>query len=211
MFPNVDVPIRQVEFLSKECSEVFQVILENLGISADVDLELVDELSAFFLRDIYRIDQQQRGEVSLAKYAGYWAFWVRKLKPISNPQYVSKDTEKRHITDRDLKSINEIVSLSFAIYLVNDSRMQADKLKPVRGQREDVVRRECARLEEGRCKGADCFKAHTERYITFNDGFFLQYITYSMRNRTFGPHHFALLIESLIFAACPVVSGSGDA
>ncbi len=211
MFPNVDVPKKQALFLSEECTEVFQVILENLGVDADIDQDLVDELAAFFLRDIYRIDQQQRGSVSLAKYAGYWAFWVRKLKPVSNPSYASDDPEEHYLTRRELKSINEIVSVYFAIELVKDFRTREENVTRVRGQQEDVVRASCAKLKKGHCKGADCFKTHTERYLTFNNGFFLQYITYSMRNRTFGPHHFALLIESLIYAACPIVAGPEDA
>tara|TARA_R110002012_G_scaffold312190_1_gene522370 strand:- start:272 stop:907 length:636 start_codon:yes stop_codon:yes gene_type:complete len=211
MFPNVDVPYKQIEFLSDECTEVFKVILENLGVSADIDADLVDELSAFFLRDIYRIDQQQRGSVSLAKYAGYWAFWVRKLKPVSNPKFASDNPDEQYLTPRELKSINEIVSIYFAIELISDFRMRAEDLKPVRGQQEDVVLTKCKKLKAGHCKGSTCFKNYTEQYFTFNEGFFLQYITYSMRNRTFGPHHFALLIESLIYSACPIVTGAADA
>ncbi|MCR8826968.1 hypothetical protein [Pseudosulfitobacter koreensis] len=202
-----DVPEKQVAFLSAEFELVCYAILKDLGVKAKVDGKIVSQLTAFFLRDIYRIDQQQRGSVSLAKHAGYWAFWVRKLKPISDAKLEGPD----YLSEDELEFVNEIVAIYFAIHLVLENRSREPDITHVRGQQSDMVRSRCSKLRPQRCKGSTCFATYVKGYLNFNEGFFLKYITYSMRNRTFGPHHFALLIEGLIYSSCPIVNGINDA
>lgn len=202
-----DVPEKQVAFLATECELVFQAILTDLGVSAKIDSKIVRQLTAFFLRDIYRIDQQQRGSVSLAKHSGYWGFWVRKLKPISEAKLAGE-----FLLDEELEFVNEIVSIYFAIHLVQENRAREPNITQLRGQQSDMVRSQCSIDKPGFCSGTNCFEKYVKEYLNFNERFFLKYLTYSMRNRTFGPHHFALLIEGLIYSACPIVNGisNGD-
>jgi hypothetical protein len=201
-----EVPEKQVAFLATECELVFQAILKDLGVIAKIDSKIVRQLTAFFLRDIYRIDQQQRGSVSLAKHSGYWGFWVRKLKPISGAKL-----DGDFLSAEELEFINEIVSIYFAIHLVQENRAREHDITQIRGQQSDMVRVQCSEDRPGHCSGTKCFEKYVKEYLNFNKRFFLNYITYSMRNRTFGPHHFALLIEGLIYSACPVVNGISDA
>jgi len=194
-----DVPDKQVAFLTAECETLCYSILDDLGVSAEIDGSVVSQLTTFFLRDIYRIDQQQRGSVSLAKHAGYWAFWIRKLKPISGAQHAGDP----YLVKEELESINEVVAVFFAIQLVLDMREASSS--------DDMVRRKCIETEPDFCNGVECFQKYIKGYLNFEEGFFLKTIVYSMRNRTFGPHHFALLIEGLIYSACPKVNGISDA
>lgn len=201
-----DVPEKQVAFLATECELVFKAILSDLGVKAKVDSKIVRQLTAFFLRDIYRIDQQQRGSVSLAKHSGYWGFWVRKLKPISGAVL-----DGDFLSEEELEFINEIVAVYFSIELVKENRARELKVTQLPGEQRDMVRVKCSERRPQHCKGTACFENYVKEYLNFNKRFFLNYITYSMRNRTFGPHHFALLIEGLIYSACPVVNGIGNA
>lgn len=191
------VPRKQVAFLAAECEAVCGGILKDLDISADLDPNIFRQLTTFFLRDIYRIDQQQRGSVSLAKHSGYWAFWIRKLKPISRPKMGANS----FLDADDLDTINEVVAIFFAIQLVVEMRRS--------NQNTDMVRRECVRLQGAdHCDGVDCFNRYIARYIKFEDKFFLKSLCYSMSKRTFGPHHFAFLVEGLVYSSCEPVRGS---
>jgi len=189
------IPHSQVAFLGAECHRVINAILDEINADADVNVELIADLTQFFLRDIYRIDQQQRGAVSLAKLVGYWAFWIRKLKPISN---VVLRGESR-VSNLEANYINEIVALEFAIELAAQYRGN--------GGFEDVVMAHCKTSGKEPCPSGECFKRYARFYFSFSDGFYYRYIIYSMRNRTFGPHHFALLIENLLFGACQNLYG----
>jgi hypothetical protein len=190
-----EVPDKQVAFLAAECEIVCNSILKDLDIEAEVDNHIVNQLTTFFLRDIYRIDQQQRGSVSLAKHAGYWAFWIRKLKPISK----AVASENSYLSKDEIESINEVVAVFFAIQLVVEMRQS--------GSGGDIVRRKCLSDKANPCDGIVCFEKYITDYLDFENRFFLKTLAYSMRNRTFGPHHFALLIEGLIYSSCSVVSG----
>jgi hypothetical protein len=203
---SVDVPSKQVAFLAAESEAVIETILDDLQVSAKVDDGLLRQVTSYFLRDVYRLDQQQRGSVSLAKYAGYWGFWVRKLKPISSPML-----QGDFLTKDELEFINEIVSVYLAVQLVMDWRQREGMVQGSRGYESEIVRSQCSELNPGNCDGVVCFERFVGGYLHFHKKFFMNYITYSMRNRTFGPHHFALLMEGLIYAACPVVSGGDHA
>jgi hypothetical protein len=187
--PN-SVPPTQIVFLRKTSKRIIKGILKSLQVKAKVDKDLLEEVAEFFLRDIYRIDRQQRESVSAAKFAGYWAFWVRKLKPISRATPLTKAAKPF----ADARSINEIVALQFGIEILRHVRT-------VEGF-SDNVRQECSNFIEGKCDGSSCLLAYARRYLTFDKNFYHDYIIYSMRNRTFGPHHFALLLENMTFSSC---------
>ena len=116
------------------------------------------------MRDIYRLDKQQRGTVSIAKWAGYWGFWIRKLKPIK----MASLTEFKIINVKDAVAINEIVALQFALEIVAVHRST--------GKLEDRVIAGCAKRRLNECDGIKCFWEHATKYLNFNDEFFSKYI-----------------------------------
>ena len=190
------LPHNEVQYFADRSYRIITDILESLGVTEaehEIDRDILVEIAEFFLRDIYRIDKQQRGSVSIAKWAGYWAFWVRKLKPISMAN-LADDVDYEKITHQDAVHINEIVSLHLALEIVAKYR-EFDGL-------EDIVGRNCRKVQNRECDGVVCFWKFATRYMNFHDEFYSKYLTYSMRNRTFGPHHFALLMENIIFSAC---------
>jgi len=190
------LPHNEVQYFADRSYRIVSDILESLGVSEtehEIDRDILVEVAEFFLCDIYRIDKQQRGSVSIAKWAGYWAFWVRKLKPISMVN-LDDEVEYENISHQDAVHINEIVSLQLALEIVAKYR-EFDGL-------EDIVGRHCKKIQNGECDGVSCFWKFAIRYMNFSDEFYSKYLTYSMRNRTFGPHHYALLMENIIFSAC---------
>ncbi len=190
------LPHNEVQYFADRSYRIITDILKSLGIAKaehEIKRDILVEVAEFFLRDIYRIDKQQRGSVSIAKWAGYWAFWVRKLKPISMVN-LADNVEYKKISHRDAVHINEIVSLQLALEIVA-------KYREFEGL-EDIVGRNCKKVQDRKCDGVDCFWKFATRYMNFHDEFYWKYLTYSMRNRTFGPHHFVFLMENIIFSAC---------
>lgn len=178
------------KFFSLSSYGVIQNFISHYEATIHIDKHTLAEVSDFFLRDITRIDKQQRGSVSIAKWAGYWAFWLRKLKPIT----VTERPESSNLSKEDAVNINEIVAIQFAFEVVSQFRMSS--------QLQDHVSRKCKKHKRGACDGLSCFKNHVNKYVNFEDEFYYNYIIYSLRNRTFGPHHFALLLENIIYASC---------
>lgn len=190
------LPDSEVQFFADRSYRIISDVLESFGLTEadyELDKDILVELAEFFLRDIYRIDKQQRGSVSIAKWAGYWGFWIRKLKPISILDFKEGDAYP-NLTHEDVVHINEIVALQFSLEIVA-------KYREV-GALEDLVLKQCKQVESGDCDGVECFWKYASHYLNFGDEFYSKYLTYSMRNRTFGPHHFALLMENIIFASC---------
>jgi len=114
------LPHNEVQYFSDRSFRIISSILVSLGVEeeeCEVDKDILVEVAEFFLRDIYRIDKQQRGSVSIAKWAGYWAFWVRKLKPISMIN-LDEGEEYASLTREDAVHINEIVALQFSLEIV---------------------------------------------------------------------------------------------
>lgn len=184
------VPQAQVIVLRDKSFSLISAILSSIKVEATIDKDILEDVAHFFLRDIYRIDRQQKSSISVSKFAGYWAFWLRKLKPISGPKALTDEAKKYS----EARSINEIVSLQFGLEMLMKFR-GSDGLS-------DNVMRSCKRKSEKLCDGSQCLKKYSEKYLDFDNEFYHEYIIYSLRNRTFGPHHFALLFENITFSAC---------
>lgn len=169
---------KHAEFSIKTILKQVEIPEESFRISESVLAEATNS----FLKDIYRIDEHQRGDVSLSKFAGYWAFWLRKLKPIVM-------LEEGWPTD-----INERVALQFAISIIIATRSSS--------RFSDQIWVQCDADHETTCDGAKCFFLYIQGFLKFHNNFMEKDILHTLRKRTFGPHHFALLLEQLMYASC---------
>ena len=145
------LPHNEIQYFADRSYRVVRGILASFGVEdgeAEVDRDILVEIAEFFLRDIYRIDKQQRGSVSIAKWAGYWAFWIRKLKPVSMAQ-IPGDQHYKSISIDDAVNINERVALQFAYEIVAEYRENVGL--------EDLVFSHCSKAKAGECNGVDCF------------------------------------------------------
>lgn len=182
------LPKTQIAYLTKKSLIILNSIIENEGYEAQISKKVLTQATSYFLRDIYRLDEQQRGAVSLAKFAGYWGFWIRKLKPIS-PGRLKDNPESEEYPE-----LNELAAINFAVEIIQLLR-QSERF-------EDFVWRECREDNAQSCNGIVCFSMHVSTFFKANEGFFLDYIKHSLRVRTFGPHHFSLVLEQLIYSSC---------
>lgn len=164
-------------------------LVQELNCEAIISHENVRNVAFYTLRDLERLSYQQGESISASKLAGYWAFWVRKLKPVSSCFPVDADPEDYLA---EVSNVNEVLSLELGLSALLDlDRRDAAALQ-------DPVRSACA-LD---CDGRQCLAKYATSFFEFNNRHNQKYITYSMRYRTFGPHHFSSLFDSLIFGGC---------
>lgn len=154
----------------------------------------VKMLSFYFLRDMYRIEEEQSKKVSATKFAGYWAFWIRKIKPIGsafNPSHHTFNGEKHELSE--ITTINELVAIDVAInFLAHEGKGRDD------GHLHDFIRYDC----ETECDGGKCLLTYAQRFFEFRSNINQNYLLSSLSHRTFGPHHMTMLLEHLAFAGC---------
>jgi hypothetical protein len=148
----------------------------------------VFEVAQCLLKDLHRLKVIQNDAVADTKYAAYWAFWVRKLKPIS---YACRKTVTGTV---ELTDINERAALEFAVTMLKRSgRHSADR-----------VRSKC----RAACDGGGCIDRYLAMYFTHDNNAYSEYIIYSLGKRTFGPHHLSAILDAILFASCADPGGA---
>ena len=146
----------------------------------------VRNIAFYFLRDILRIADRQGDEVSVTKFAGYWAFWIRKTKPILFAYRADSEDPA------EIDEVNEKVCLELSLsFLQAQGKGEGDLLH-------DPVRSTCQRS----CDGANCLQNYVIAFFADTNKSVHEYITYSMAFRTFGPHHMTMLLDQIVFASC---------
>lgn len=169
-------------------------VAARLGVTCDVSKKIVFNVARYFLRDINRIRDRQDGSISSIKFAGYWGFWIRKLKPVSNA-YRFGTNKLDH--NSEVIEINELVALEISVAFILRIGTFAEHKVIV-----DPMRGACKQRHEQVCDGASCVKQMVIDFMNFSNALNLRYIIYSMRHRTFGPHHFVTNLDHIVFAAC---------
>lgn len=189
-------PEDQVVKFSVATERALILALEQNGITeANFSLSSlrVKMLSFYFLRDMYRIENEQNGKISATKFAGYWAFWIRKIKPIGSAFDPTNENfgTKTHLAEKT--TINEVVAVDVGLnFLAHEGKGQPD------GHVHDFIRYDC----KTECNGSDCMLSYAQKFFEFRKNINQKYLLSSMSHRTFGPHHTTMLFEQLVFGGC---------
>jgi hypothetical protein len=182
---ELKIPPEFIKRVAANTHAIIQKAILGFGIT-DCDYQISEpktlEVATFLLKDLLRLATYQDDEISSTKFAAYWAFWIRKLKPV-RVAWKTVDTVRREVTD-----INERVALAVAFHF----------LRRRNGTRTDSIRKLCSRG----CDGATCWSDYLDRYTRFHNNQFSEYLVYSLGKRTFGPHHLCAVFDSLVFASC---------
>jgi hypothetical protein len=174
-------------------------VTERLQVDCIISDNSVLDLSKFLLRDIQRIQERQKNKVSSIKFAGYWGFWIRKLKPISR---AFRRGDDKNDPFKEIIHINELVALEISICFILRIGAFAEHNVVI-----DVIRGACKERARNACNGVDCVKEAAIDFMKFQNALNLKYLIHSMRHRTFGPHHFVTNLDHLVFGACRKAGG----
>lgn len=190
----------EVKIIAVASRLLIRKILIDLNIVCDVSDKIVAEMSTYFLRDLNRLREQQKEKVSSIKFAGYWGFWLRKLKPISNAFIRGSD---RNNPRNEVAHINELVALEISISYI----LKIAGISDTGGSITDPIRGACSKHLSKECDGSECVKKSAYDFLRFQNAGNLKYLIYSMRHRTFGPHHFVTNLDHMVFGACRAAGG----
>lgn len=182
-----DLPPEYQDKIAAATHKSLEEILTALGVASyEISEAKVAEVAECLLKDLQRLAIPQVDEIADTKFAAYWAFWVRKIKPI---HFAWRDEAKTV----ELTDANERAALELAVATVKRSGKHPDC----------IVRGKC----EIDCDGADCVTRYTNKYFSVNGNQYSEYIIYSMGKRTFGPHHLCAVLDAILFAACGQPAG----
>jgi hypothetical protein len=197
---------RSTELPPKNQSVSFAAILEKLirraleaqdATDFTLSRERVLDVSRYFLRDMYRVETAEEGELSVTKFCAYLTYWIARLKPISvaylpaHPSY-SADKALSEVVD-----INEDMAIELGLLFVVTpvTNLSSTPL-------DDHIRSHCSQLAGGQCDGAACIRAHIQFFFEFHNRFFETNLKYNMKTRLTSPHFYNALYDHIIFGCC---------
>ncbi|HEX8063242.1 MAG TPA: hypothetical protein VF535_08490 [Allosphingosinicella sp.] len=197
--------------LARQLVDFFLLVLREEGIDAtqvQVSVAKVVEAVNFAGRDLRRIEHDLEHGASREKFAAYHAYWIARLKPITNARR-PVDNGREEIVD-----INERLSILLAIALVSHgasepSRDDVADYTP-KGKRDvgyqsppaPLVWRECRR----RCTG-QCFEEGVRVFLSHHDFQHFEYLVHSLRHRAVGPYAIVSFLDALVVASCYDLNG----
>jgi len=158
--------------------------LRKINVIAHVSYAITEEISIHFWRDMERLYAIHHEQINVTKSCSYIAFWVRKLKPVSDAyplqayQDLAKDEQPNG--EYEITDINEQISLHLSLSLLRNCL-------------ED--NRVAGEADIGQPQMLAAFDKVSEDYLTsvvedgMSMGLRFDSMVYDMRFRTYGPHH----------------------
>jgi hypothetical protein len=197
---RLEPPEKIVNLYAAITHKVIDRIMIAMG---DFDYEIsplrVADVSFYFMRDIYRLNDRQGGTITATKFAGYWAFWIRKVKPVLFAYDRSHSSYSTSKAAAEIAEINERLAFELAVsFLAGEGKGTDDSLH-------DQVRLECKKV----CDGSTCLHSYTKKFFSHHGGRMQEYLIYSMAYRTFGPHHMTMILDQMIFGSCESYASRG--
>lgn len=198
----------EIAALAAEIGDHVQTILFKANVKSgkilfDPDAYMSDErifeVASYLLRDLGRIEHDQKGKVSITKYVAYLGFWFSKLKPINGVYTTSEEGAQSEICD-----INERVALVL-MDRVFWSIVYADKdsSPSVWADCEKAGGREKCSIALGNksIKGL-CYKLKNRNFLTDHEKRYQNYIVYGLRHRSISPYFLVNYLDEGIFYSC---------
>ena len=158
-------------------------ILEKMKMNAHVSYRVTEEIVIHFWRDIERLYAIHHEQIHVTKTCSYIAFWVRKLKPISDAYPIEAltglDESQGPPVGAEITDINEQVALHLSLTVmricIRDGNVRVSSFP-----KGDVLQ------AFDRVSG-DYLTSEVEDGMSMGSRF--ASMVYDMRFRTYGPHH----------------------
>lgn len=184
-----------------------------MKIKAEASLPVFIDVSRRWHRDMGRLVQSVRiptdgippdAGIRPAKYVGFIAFWVRKLKPISrafkHADIVKQQGRYKVDSAKEVRHINELVAIKLAVEVLREF-LEANlvTVPNAPGSKPTMIE-----------WNPEAYEAELKSFFDQKlgpDGMsVIESLLYDMRYRTFGPHHLVHLFDQLVFNLKPAAS-----
>ncbi|WP_339163598.1 hypothetical protein [Methylobacterium bullatum] len=190
----------QISRLALDLHEKLSDILDNdLNYDGHVSISICNQIIIHHFRDMDRLYAVHQKLVQPSKHIAYLAFWIRKLKPVSQAykkasvtKYGSKERLIAEFPQEEVEDVNEKCSLYYAVALLN-TFLQSGNIKVPSGMTKVAYTTRLANIMGDYFRGDDS--------SGMNLGNRYEAVLYDMRYRTFGPHHFVHIINHLLAEA----------
>ncbi len=188
-----EVELERCEELAPQLYDAILGILQKMELNAHVSFSITKEVAIHFWRDMERLYATHHEQVHVTKACSYLAFWVRKLKPISDaiPNSIAgrfqDGDEYPHYAE--VTNVNEQAALHLAVQLLRNCIRDGRLVINERLSKSTVLK---------------VFDRVTLEYLTseLEDGMSMglrfDSIVYDMRFRTFGPHHLTHMMTYML-------------
>lgn len=147
-------------------------LLESYGVDiSSLSNVLMNEAAYNCAKDLEKIAIYQKDQVNQLKTFGYFGFWIRKIRPV----------EQATRYGSPFKEVNEYLSIWVIVSLVSRHyKFIANK-------------------DKSKSREAAAAIAALESLVS--DAKRLEYVVHCMRSRTFGPHHYVIMLQQMIGTA----------
>ncbi len=162
---------------------------------AVISSEKLRDVVRYALRDLKRLEVDQKSEVSITKYVGYIAFWFAKLKPLTRVDMLADGVGTG---SAEIMDINEKIVMPLTARLLAAIVFANPQLTP-------TIWSTCG-IKQCGTTGADgpgiCFFKKFERYLFGGTGKYQQYIWYCLRYRPSNPYTLVSLLDEALHFSC---------
>lgn len=195
----IDNQVSDIVELSEWLAHLIRRYLsQQQPIKAEVSIALLYDVARYWKHDTKRIQSLESNGMRPTEYAAYLAFWIRKLKPISQAFYL-QDVNAALVTGTSIDPNAEIIDINekAAIRLAFVHLAGCCKY----GQ---IITHDLSTNEFVVLKYEDnVFGAFVQNYLNekldMNGRTVMDRLVYDMRYRAFEPHHLIHLFDQFIF------------
>ena len=177
---------------------VRRYLRQQRPIKAEVSIALLYDVATYWKSDTRRIQAFETNGMRPTEHAAYLAFWIRKLKPISQAFYLCDvDTSQTAGTPidptKEIIDINEraAIRLAFAHFAGCCKHGKIITHSPVTGEFLALKYEDSA------------FGSSVQKYLgqklDMNGKTVMDKLIHDMRYRSFGPHHLVHIFDQFIF------------
>lgn len=170
-----------------------QIVCDEMNVHANYSRALFHDLFLRYMSDIDKQSEHDDSDVRPAKRAAYLAFWIRKVKPISNAYYLDDIHQNGRNTPwtSEIVDINERLAIRLAFWFICAFN-QMGKLKIHKNDDDKAIP-----FDE------KIFKKVMSEYCNQKLGIdgksVLETLIHDMRYRSVGPHNLAYLFDQFVF------------
>jgi|SRR5580698_3801460 hypothetical protein len=160
-----------------------------------VSPEKLLEAVRYALRDLDRLEVDQKQEFSITKYVGYLGFWFAKLKPLTNVQLRAEGVGT---TSVEVLDVNEKVVFPLLRRLLLRMTRKAQEMVPALWRTCSNVK--CAKAGDG--KLGKCFFKKIDAFLVALGGRYHEYLFYTLRYRPASPYILVAVLDQAMHFSC---------
>lgn len=169
-----------------------------MDVRANLSKGLFYDAALHWKADMDRLRKADDKGIRPAKHVAYLAFWIRKIKPITDAYKVEAvrnyKTQGRAVpAEEEITDINERVAIRLAFEHLAGFARNGELLFHDETQGED------RRITYNKQKFRDAVKRYSQQKLGVDGKCVLDTLIHDMRYRAFGPHHLVHIFDQFVF------------